>query len=111
MLWKSIIRSSLDTRATAYPYCLYIRSLDLRNLEQLLEEPRFRDAQDDFFSGDMEPISRPQLTPMKLKMRGSKGSYKRLDISTILELVGESITSYISQAASENHAVRINIVC
>ncbi|CAL3965985.1 unnamed protein product [Diplocarpon coronariae] len=102
LLWKSVIRSSLEV--TAYPYCLYIRSLDLRNLAELLEEPRFRDnAQGTFFAGDMEIFSKPQETPMKLKIRGSKG-YKRLDVPIILELVGESITRYVSKSASLNHA-------
>ncbi|PBP17688.1 hypothetical protein BUE80_DR011622 [Diplocarpon rosae] len=102
LLWKSIIRSSLE--ATAYPYCLYIRSLDLRNLAELLEEPRFREhAQDTFFAGDMEIFSKPQETPMKLKVRGSKG-YRRLDVPIVLELVGESIARYICKSASMNHA-------
>ncbi|EKD14834.1 hypothetical protein MBM_07045 [Drepanopeziza brunnea f. sp. 'multigermtubi' MB_m1] len=102
LLWKSIIRSSLGSKTTAYPYCLYIRSLDLRNLAELLEELPFRSAQDEFFSDDMKQFLRQ--VPMTLKMRGSKGSNKRLDIPMILELVGESITSYVSHSASMNHA-------
>ncbi|PBP23881.1 hypothetical protein BUE80_DR005264 [Diplocarpon rosae] len=102
LLWKSIIRSSLGV--TAYPYCLNIRSLDLRNLAELLEEPRFREhAQDTFFAGDMEIFSKPHETPMKRKVRGSKG-YRRLDVPIVLELVGESVTRYICQSASMNHA-------
>ena len=38
-LWRMIILSSLDL--TAYPYCRYIRVLDLRNLKDLLDEPKF----------------------------------------------------------------------
>merc|ERR1712093_639140 len=101
LLWKSIIRSSLGN--TAYPYCLYIRSLDLRNLTDLLEDPQFRDkALDNFFANDMAQFLKSQETPMKQKMRGAKVSYKKLDVTNVLELVGESITSYVSQAASEN---------
>ncbi|KAK0100083.1 hypothetical protein ONS95_013105 [Cadophora gregata] len=101
LLWKSIIRSSLGN--TAYPYCLYIRSLDLRNLSDLLEDPQFRDkALDNFFAGDMTQFLKSQETPMKQKMRGAKASFKKLDVANVLELVGESITSFVSQAASEN---------
>ncbi|KAI9052243.1 hypothetical protein LZ554_003600 [Drepanopeziza brunnea f. sp. 'monogermtubi'] len=102
LLWKSIIRSSLGSTTTAYPYCLYIRSLDLRNLAELLEELPFRSAQNAFFSDDMKRFLRQ--VPITFKMRDSKGSHKRLDIPMILELVGESITSYVSHSASMNHA-------
>ncbi|CZT50217.1 uncharacterized protein RSE6_11161 [Rhynchosporium secalis] len=103
LLWKSIIRSSLGNNATAYPYCLYIRSLDLRNLTDLLEDPQFRDkALDSFFAGDMAQYVKFQQTPMKSKTRGAKPVYQRLDVPMVLEMVGESITSFVSQAASEN---------
>ncbi|KAH7321561.1 hypothetical protein BKA65DRAFT_512463 [Rhexocercosporidium sp. MPI-PUGE-AT-0058] len=103
LLWKSIIRSSLGT--TAYPYCLYIRSLDLGNLSDLLEDPQFRDkALDNFFADEMARFLKTQETPMKQKMRGAKASYKRLEVPNVLELVGESITSFVSQAANENRA-------
>ncbi len=49
--WKSIIRSSIGH--TLYPYCLYIRSLDLRNLADLLLDPLFRDISQSFFADDM----------------------------------------------------------
>ncbi|KAL2067973.1 hypothetical protein VTL71DRAFT_16071 [Oculimacula yallundae] len=101
LLWKSIIRSSLGT--TAYPYCLYIRSLDLRNLTDLLEDPQFRDkAWDTFFADEMARFLRLQQTQMSQKTRGGKSIPKRLEVTAVLELVGESITSFISQSASEN---------
>ncbi len=40
LLWRSILRSSLDK--TLFTYCRYIRALDLRDLKYLLDEPRFR---------------------------------------------------------------------
>lgn len=40
ILWKSIIASSLD--ATLFPYCRYIRALDFRDLENLLEDDQFK---------------------------------------------------------------------
>ncbi|KAH6715310.1 hypothetical protein BKA61DRAFT_549226 [Leptodontidium sp. MPI-SDFR-AT-0119] len=103
LLWKSIIRSSLGT--TAYPYCLYIRSLDLRNLTDLLEDPQFRDkALDNFFADEMAQFLKSQETPMKQKMRGARAASRRLDVPNVLELVGESITSFVSQAANQNRA-------
>ncbi|KAG4437151.1 hypothetical protein IFR05_007353 [Cadophora sp. M221] len=103
LLWKSIIRSSLGK--TAYPYCLYIRSLDLRNLTELLDDPQFRDkALDNFFADEMAQFLKSQETPMKQKMRGARAAYRQLDVPNVLELVGESITSFVSQAASENRA-------
>jgi hypothetical protein len=99
--WKTIIRSSLGN--TAYPYCLYIRSLDLRNLAELLEDPVFRDhALDSFFADDMARFLKAQATPMKKKVRGAKPSYQRLDIPVVLDLVGESITRFVSESASQN---------
>ena len=40
ILWRSIIASALD--ATLFPYCRYIRSLDFRDLEHLLDDDQFR---------------------------------------------------------------------
>lgn len=39
---------------------------------------------------------------MKKNTRGAKAAYKRLDIPLVLELIGESITSFISESASQN---------
>ena len=98
-----MIRSSLGH--TAYPYCLYIRSLDLANLADLLDDPYFRDTSlDTFFKDDMAVFLKSQDTPMKQKMRGAKRAYQRLDIPRILERVGESITRFVSESASQNRA-------
>jgi len=101
--WKSMIRSSLGN--TAYPYCLYIRTLDLRSLKDLLEDPLFREAAlDEFFADDMATFLTAQETPMKQKVRGAKKAYRRLDAPKILELAGESITKFISKSAAQNRA-------
>lgn len=42
LLWKSIVLSSMDM--TLYPYCHYIRALNLRDLKELLEDSKFRTA-------------------------------------------------------------------
>lgn len=41
---------------------------------------------------------------MKQKMRGARAASRRLDVPNVLELVGESITSFVSQAANQNRA-------
>ena len=41
-LWRTMILSSLDK--TTYPYCRYIRALNLRDLKELLEDWKFRGA-------------------------------------------------------------------
>lgn len=38
-LWRAVILSSLDK--TLYPYCHYIRTLDLSNLERLMSHSKF----------------------------------------------------------------------
>lgn len=40
ILWKSIINSSLD--AALFPYCRYIRALDFRDLDNLLDDDQFK---------------------------------------------------------------------
>jgi len=40
LLWRSIILSSLDK--TVFPYCRYIRALNLRDLRYLLEDSKFK---------------------------------------------------------------------
>lgn len=103
LLWKSIILSSIGK--TVYPYALYIRSLDLRNLTNLLDEPLFREhIMKDFFADDMAQFLKAQETPIKKRTRNGRVVGMRLDIPVVLELVGESITSFVTVAATENHA-------
>ncbi|RFU26896.1 hypothetical protein B7463_g9458, partial [Scytalidium lignicola] len=98
--WKSIIRSSLGT--TAYPYCLYIRSLDLRNLQELMEDPRFRESSIyTFFTDELAQFRRPLDTPPK---RTKRRGMLQLNIPEILNLVVESITSFVSSAAKRHGA-------
>lgn len=95
--WKSIVRSSLG--ATAYPYCLYIRSLDLTNLSNLLDDGTFRmTAMDNFFADEMAELLSVDGTPRR---RSKRGTQVRLNTTTILNLIGESITRYVSERANE----------
>lgn len=94
--WRSIILSSLGK--TAYPYCLYIRSLQLSNLSELFEDPPFASVYDDFFAGDMAIFFKtrdPQMAPKRSKRRYAP----RLAITTILDMVGESISKYAAESA------------
>ena len=85
-----MIRSTLGK--TAYPYALYIKSLDLRNFASLLDDPTFRDAvYSGFFAGDMAKF----LGVNPIKTRKKELSQKRLDVRLILERVGDAITRYV----------------
>jgi hypothetical protein len=98
--WKSIIMSSLGK--TAYPYCLYIQSLELSNLQDLLSDPKFSSVHDNFFAGNMADFLITRDTPIKQKSKGKKRPPPRLAATAIVELVGESISRYAGEAA-ENY--------
>ncbi|KAM3071932.1 hypothetical protein ACMFMG_008398 [Clarireedia jacksonii] len=101
LLWKSVIRSSLG--ATSHPYCLYIRSLDLSNLSLLLEDPVFRTSTvDDFFGDEMAEFLSIDGTPHRRSKRNGRAPV-RLNSGIILNLIGESITRYVSERADVNH--------
>lgn len=94
--WRSIILSSLGK--TAYPYCLYLRSLDLTNLEELFEERPFRDTiSSTFFAGDMQIFLATHDTP--LKRRKTRRNVQKLATPEILEQIGESITKFVGDLA------------
>jgi hypothetical protein len=102
LLWKSIIRSSMSS--TAYPYCLYIRTLDLRNLTNLLDDTMFWwYANEMFFSDDMTRFLEHQESPAK-KIKTRTGKKKqvagRFNIPALLDVVGELITSFVFDSAA-----------
>jgi hypothetical protein len=49
ILWKSIIASSLED--TLFPYCRYIKTLDLRDLRYLLEDDKFKGSISKYIRG------------------------------------------------------------
>jgi len=55
-----------------------------------------------FFAGDMAKFLKAQETPVKLKTRHGKKTQKRTNVPLILDLVGESVTNFVSQAAHRN---------
>jgi hypothetical protein len=79
---------------TVYPYCLYIRSLDLSNLEELLDDNIFRDFEaKQFFADEMKVFSKKPLEMYDLR------SLPKLDKTNILSLVGDSISKFVGESA------------
>lgn len=95
-MWRSIILSSVGV--TAYPYCLWLKSLGLSDLEQLLRDvavnPRLRPK---FFEGPMEEF---EILSQTSKTRAGKPV---LEWQQIVEKVGEAITKFAKDAADEEN--------
>jgi len=88
ILWKSIIASSLE--ATLFPYGRYIRALDFRDLENLLEDEQFKvKISKQFFSGPLK-----QFYKYEMATRGNGRKYERLDIKSIVNAIGEVVTQH-----------------
>ncbi|MCJ1373747.1 hypothetical protein MMC20_004976 [Loxospora ochrophaea] len=87
-LWRMIILSSLDL--TAYPYCRYIRVLDLRNLKDLLDEPKFNRgaASKKFFAGELAQFNLER----ELMLTRAKSSSWRLNTVAAVNEIGEVVT-------------------
>lgn len=98
--WRSIILSSIGK--TVYPYCLYIQSLDLRNLEDLLDDSIFRDHfQTDFFAGDMTPFSSIRQIPNVTRTHAKRQrQLQRANIPVVVKAVGESISTFVANSAT-----------
>ncbi len=91
LIWRSIIRSSLDI--TYKPYCLYIRSLNLDNLRDLLQESRFSGRiEQEFFADDLSEfyLRKELLSTQQSKTR--RKSRLIIDVVPILHAVGDAIT-------------------
>lgn len=100
-MWRSIIVSSLGV--TAYPYCLWIRSLGLSDLEQLLQgiarDRRWRTL---FFKGPMETF---EIISGSTKTRQGRPI---LEWQKIIERVGNTITQFAQEAAEkQNKSVQL----
>jgi hypothetical protein len=92
--WRSIILSSLGE--TAYPYCLYIRTLDLTNLNDLFDDPVFkRHFEDRFFEGSMSVLKKsPGATTRRPKLN--------INSVAVVDMVGELISKYAGDSAERN---------
>lgn len=100
-MWRSIIMSSLGV--TAYPYCLWIRSLGLSDLEQLLQgiarDKRWRSL---FFKGPMKTF---EIISGSTKTRQGRPI---LEWQKIIERVGNTITQFAKEAAEkQNKSVQL----
>lgn len=100
-MWRSIIMSSLGV--TAYPYCLWIRSLGLSDLEQLLQGiARDRKWRPLFFKGPMKTF---EIISGSIKT--SKGR-PIIEWQKIIERVGNTITQFAQEAAEkQNKSVQL----
>ncbi|KAF1959537.1 hypothetical protein CC80DRAFT_381868, partial [Byssothecium circinans] len=88
ILWKSIIASSLG--ATLFPYCRYIKTLDFRDLENLLDDDLFKSKiSKKFFA---EPLTRFYQATTATTQKGRK--YERMNIKAIMESIGDVVTQH-----------------
>ncbi|KAH7077793.1 hypothetical protein BKA63DRAFT_532260 [Paraphoma chrysanthemicola] len=88
ILWRSIIASALD--ATLFPYCRYIKSLDFRDLGNLLDEDQFRNkGVKQFFA---KPLKQFEKTETFTTIRGKR--LTRLKNAEIIDAIGEVVTQH-----------------
>jgi hypothetical protein len=96
--WKSIIMSSLGTeeeKKTAYPYCLYIRSLDLTNLNDLFGDNYFKNTlYGPFFADRSMDVFFPGHPRRK--------AFRNVKTIPDVNLLGESITRYVGESADSS---------
>lgn len=89
-MWRSITISSLGL--SFFPYCLYIRILDLHDLGELLDEHIFKNvASEDFFEGGMQDF--------RVSLELEHHSKPRLDRISVVNAIGSSITKYVGDVA------------
>ncbi|KAI9846760.1 MAG: hypothetical protein M1837_003609 [Sclerophora amabilis] len=88
-LWRAIISSSMGK--SLYPYCHYIRALDLRDLRNLFEESRFKGKiEKEFFAAHLSRFNIEMDTPRKATGRAKAA--KRLNIGSAIDAIGEVMT-------------------
>jgi len=92
ILWRSIILSAMGK--TLFPYCQFIRALDMRDFNHLLEDDRFKGRiREHFFSGDLKRFHLEVV--QKLPVRAKANDWRRrprLDNPAITHAVGELLT-------------------
>jgi hypothetical protein len=73
-----------------FPYCRYIRALDFRDLENLLDDDQFKGKiSKQFFTG---PLARFYKAETLKRANGRK--YERLDIKGVINAIGEVVTEH-----------------
>ncbi|KAI0993852.1 hypothetical protein K3495_g14332, partial [Podosphaera aphanis] len=97
-LWKSIIFSSIGKNA--YPYCLYIRILHLKNLDYLLRDLLLADCENfmhNFFEAETARFTFGiQLLPSKETLKGFV-----LGRRNVVKLIGDIIIAYADNAVKK----------
>ncbi|KAL8790803.1 MAG: hypothetical protein Q9213_000427 [Squamulea squamosa] len=82
-LWRTIVTSALGK--TLFPYTRYIRTLNLEDLEELLQDPKFKNQVSSmFFEGE--------LAAHKIQTSGPKKN-QRLDAGRTSNTLGDIITT------------------
>ncbi|KAL8715082.1 MAG: hypothetical protein Q9220_001039 [cf. Caloplaca sp. 1 TL-2023] len=83
-LWRVIFLSAIGK--TLFPYARYIRNLNLEDLEELLQDAKFKDQVSTmFFEGD--------LNKCKVQTSGPKKGQVRLDAGRTSNMLGDIITA------------------
>ncbi|KAL8946428.1 MAG: hypothetical protein Q9222_007180 [Ikaeria aurantiellina] len=83
-LWRVIFLSAIGK--TLFPYARYIRNLNLEDLEELLQDAKFKDQVSTmFFEGD--------LNAYKVQTSGPKKGQVRLDAGRTSNMLGDIITA------------------
>lgn len=100
-MWRSIILSSIGL--TAFPYCLWLKSLGLGDFKSLLLDiATNQNLRPRFFQGPMETF---EIISRTTKTRFGKPI---LESQQIIEKVGDTITRYAKEAAEqENKALQL----
>lgn len=97
-MWRSIILSSIGV--TAYPYCLWLKSLVLGDLENLLRDvATSAELRPEFFEGPMQHF---EISSGSTKTRFGKPV---LEWQRIVEKVAEAITKYAKDASDKEDKV------
>lgn len=97
-MWRSIILSSIGV--TAYPYCLWLKSLGLSDLEQLLRDVATNaELRPKFFEGPMQDF---EIISGSTRTRAGRPI---LEWQRIIEKVAEAITRYAKDASDREDKV------
>ncbi|KAL9049298.1 MAG: hypothetical protein Q9162_007291 [Coniocarpon cinnabarinum] len=84
--WRTIALSALNL--TLFPYNRYLRSLDLRDLANLINDERFRGKIDKmFFEGAMKTFRREK----EMRVRANRPARKVVDADGVVEMMGDAI--------------------
>ncbi|THW25587.1 hypothetical protein D6D23_04208 [Aureobasidium pullulans] len=84
ILWRTILLSC--TEETLFPYCHYLRVLDLRDLHELLDDDKFRGKiQQNFFSGSLARFNITSQT------RGKTRALRSSNMRQTVVAIGDAI--------------------